>query len=147
MKFGSRFLGWHDANEQLAWGILSEECGFDFCWFSHDTFLRSSWPIVCAAASHTQKIKLPIYTSPYSVAPDEIATLFATLDELSKGRAVLSLGHHTTEMLRWVGIDARDPVTRTREAVQLIRDCFRSYGQEKASHSMERNFTGLIRRT
>jgi len=132
MKFGSRFLGWHDANEQLAWGILSEECGFDFCWFSHDTFLRSSWPIVCAAASHTQKIKLPIYTSPYSVTPDEIATLFATLDELSKGRAVLSLGHHTTEMLRWVGIEAKDPVTRTREAVQLIRDCFRSYGKQSA---------------
>jgi 5,10-methylenetetrahydromethanopterin reductase len=141
MKFGSRFLGWYSANDQLEWGILSEECGFDFCWFSHDTFLRSSWPIVCAAASHTKRIKLPIYTSPYTVAPDEIATMFATLDELSKGRAVLSLGHHTTEMLRWVGIDAKDPVTRTREAVELIRRCLASYQAGKAQPFNGKEFT------
>ncbi len=59
----------------------------------------------------------PIYT----FDPCEIATYIATLDEISKGRAILGLGLHTTDMIGWVGIEAKNPITRTREAVHLIR--------------------------
>ena len=84
---------------------------------------------------------LPVYASPYSVAPDEIATFLATLDEISHGRAALSLGHHTTEMLEWVGIKAADPVRRTREAVELIRKCFKSFDRKNAEPFTGKEFS------
>jgi 5,10-methylenetetrahydromethanopterin reductase len=131
LKFGSRFIGWSGALDQIRWGKLSEECGFDFCWFAHDNFLRSTWPVVSIVASQTKRIKLPIYTSPYGVSPDEATTLAATIDEISDGRVVLCIGGHTDEMLKWVGQEAGDEIARTREAVEVIRRCLKSFKYQR----------------
>jgi 5,10-methylenetetrahydromethanopterin reductase len=64
-------------------------------------------------------------TNPYSTDPAEIATYIATLDELSKGRAVLGLGLHTGDMVEWMGYDASDCIARTRSAVSIIRRLLR----------------------
>lgn len=88
--------------------------------------MRSTWPIISVVASRTSRVKLPIFTSPYGVSPDEAATLVATLDEISGERAVLCIGGHTDEMLKWVGTEVGDELARTREAVEVVRRCLRS---------------------
>jgi 5,10-methylenetetrahydromethanopterin reductase len=130
MKFGTRFLGYVESYQQIKWAKLSEEYGFDFCGFPHDTFLRNSWPIVSIVASETRRIELSVRASPFKINPDEIVTLLATLDEISKGRMALSLGDPVPDMLQWFGMKAEDPITKIRESVELIKRCIGSYGEK-----------------
>jgi 5,10-methylenetetrahydromethanopterin reductase len=110
----------------LDWVELADEKGFDYVWFPHDTFCKSTWVMTCAAVQRTRRMKIgSIGTNPYTFNPCEIATYVATLDELSGGRAVLGLGLHTSDMLAWVGIHSKDVVTGTREAVEMVRGLLR----------------------
>jgi 5,10-methylenetetrahydromethanopterin reductase len=143
MEFGARFIGWFDidANDQLKFGQLAENVGFDYCWFPHDTFMRNTWVLTSALATLTSKIKIAsVGTNPYTFDPCEIATYIATLDEISHGRAVLGIGLHTTDMLTWVGINAMDPITRIREAVQLIRSTLKTSPDKKPNQFIGKDF-------
>ncbi len=121
--FGIRFLD-HlaPARTLVEWAVLAEAKGFDACWFPHDTFRKNSWAFCSAVAAATSTIKVAtVGTNPYTTEPSEIASYFATLDELSGGRAILGLGPHTDEMIGWLGIPAEDMIARTREAVEKVR--------------------------
>ncbi|MCZ7663732.1 MAG: LLM class flavin-dependent oxidoreductase [Thermoleophilia bacterium] len=121
--FGIRFLD-HlaPASTLVDWAVLAEDKGFDACWFPHDTFRKNSWALCSAVAAATSTIKVAtVGTNPYTTEPSEIATYFATLDELSGGRAILGLGPHTGEMVEWLGFSADDVIAHTREAVEKVR--------------------------
>ena len=121
--FGIRFLD-HlaPAATLVEWAVLAEEKGFDVCWFPHDTFRKNSWAFCSAVAAATSRIRVAtVGTNPYTTEPSEIATYFATLDELSGGRVILGLGPHTGEMVEWLGIPTADVIARTREAVEKVR--------------------------
>ncbi|HZW57718.1 MAG TPA: LLM class flavin-dependent oxidoreductase [Nitrososphaerales archaeon] len=135
MKFGARFLGWFDisAAQQLEFGRLADKYRFDYCWFPHDTFMRNTWVLTSALAPLTSNIKIgTVGSSPYTFDPSEFATYLATLDEISRGRAVLGIGLHTTDMIGWVGIEAKNPIVRTRETVHLIRETLRTFPKGRA---------------
>jgi 5,10-methylenetetrahydromethanopterin reductase len=127
MKFGLRLIGYlGDSHELLRLAVLGEQAGFDYVWFPHDTFMANTWVITSAVAAHTSRIRIgSVGTNPYTTSPAEIATYLATLDDLSRGRAVLGLGVHTEKMVEWTGIDASDYLLRTREAVEIIRALLR----------------------
>jgi 5,10-methylenetetrahydromethanopterin reductase len=127
MKFGLRLIGYlGNARELVRLAVLGEQAGFDYLWFPHDTFMANTWVITSAVAEHTSRIQIgSVGTNPYTTNPAEIATYIATLDELSRGRAVLGLGVHTEKMVEWTGIDASDYLPRTREAVEIIRALLR----------------------
>jgi len=102
--------------------VLAEEVGFDSVWFPHDVLRQNSFPLISATAERTHRISLGLVgPNPYTLDPSEIATFIATLDELSGGRVMPSIGMHATEMFRWLGIPAGDPIQRTREAFQLVQ--------------------------
>jgi 5,10-methylenetetrahydromethanopterin reductase len=125
--FSIRFLD-HlaPARTLVDWAVLAEEKGFDACWFPHDTFRKHSWILGAAVAENTRRMMIgSVGTNPYTFDPSEIATYIATLDELSGGRAALGLGMHTGEMVAWLGMEPRDMITRTREAVQIVRSLLR----------------------
>jgi len=120
--FGIRFLD-HLASAKILveWAVLAEQKGFDFCWFPHDIFCKNTWIMTTAVAMVTERIRIgSVGTNPYTADPSEIATYLATLDELSKGRAVLGLGLHTEKMVEWLGIKGKDLMSRTREATEII---------------------------
>jgi 5,10-methylenetetrahydromethanopterin reductase len=103
--------------------------------------MRNTWVLTSALATLSSKIKLAsVGTNPYTFDPCEIATYLATLDEISHGRAVLGLGLHTTDMVGWVGITAIDPITRTREAAQLIRRTLKTSPESKPDAFLEKEF-------
>jgi 5,10-methylenetetrahydromethanopterin reductase len=127
MKFGIRFIQ-HvgSAREIVKLSVLAEKAGFEYVWFPHDTFMQNTWVMTTAVAEHTSRINVgSLGTNPYTTDPAEIATYIATLDELSRGRAVLGLGLHTEEMVAWTGIKPENYVTRTREAVEIVRALLR----------------------
>ena len=127
MKFGIRFIGYvANMREIVELSVLSEQAGFEYAWYPHDTFMYNTWVTTSAVAERTRKIKIgSVGTNPYTTSPAEIATYLATLDELSGGRAVLGLGLHTEKMVEWTGIDASHYISRTREAAEIIRALLR----------------------
>lgn len=122
-SFGIRFLDHLAPIETiLDWAVLAERKGFDYCWFPHDTFCKNTWSLTTAVAMRTEKIRIgSVGTNPYTTDPSEIATYVATLDELSNGRAVIGVGVHTKKMTQWLGIQADSVMTRTKEAIEILR--------------------------
>jgi len=127
VKFGLRLIGYlGDARELVRLAVLGEQAGFDYVWFPHDTFMGNTWVITSAVAMQTSRIRIgSVGTNPYTTNPAEIATYIATLDDLSRGRAVLGLGIHTAMMVEWTGIDASSYMNCTREATDIIRGLLR----------------------
>jgi len=123
MIFGLRLLGGYlgDTRRLVELGVLAEKVGFDFCWFAHDPFMRSSWVTATAIATLTTKIRLGLNFKPYTIDPSEIIMLAATLDEYSGGRCVIGLGTHSDLMFKWLGLGGRGIIPLIRENVHLIR--------------------------
>src|ERR1700761_3094700 len=72
---------------------LAEEAGYDGLWHADERFFRDCWAGLTVAALSTSRIRLGIcVTDPYVRHPALTATAFATVDEISGGRAVLGLG-------------------------------------------------------
>ncbi len=106
----------------------ADRLGFHSVLFPHDTFRYHAWTMTGAEAQATERIHLmPVGTNPWSTDPSEIATYAATLDLISGGRAMLGLGLHTDEFLRWVGIDVNPAhiVPAVRETAAAIRAVWR----------------------
>jgi 5,10-methylenetetrahydromethanopterin reductase len=59
--------------------------------------------------------------NPYTTNPAELAMFLASLDELTNGRAVCGISAGALEYMEWLQIPAKRPLTRTKEAVELIR--------------------------
>lgn len=102
--------------------VLAEKNGFDQCWVSHDVFMRSSFVTLTSIADHTSRMSLGnTILNPYTTNPAELAMFVASLDELTNGRAICGISAGALEYMEWLGIPTPRPLTRTREAVELIR--------------------------
>jgi 5,10-methylenetetrahydromethanopterin reductase len=123
MRFGIRLADWFGTTQNMVeLAVLAEKNGFESCWISHDVFMRSSFVTLTSVANHTSGMKLGnTILNPYTTNPAELAMFVASLDELSGGRALCGISAGALEYMRWLGIPAERPLTRTREAVDLIR--------------------------
>ena len=141
MLFGIRLVGdFGTANTIQRYGALAEQNGLDFVWVSHDLFKINSWVALTAVACVTKRVKLGnTILNPYSCDPSELSTYLATLDELSNGRVVVGLSAGHPRFLKWVGIDAEKPLTKTKETVELLRRLFR--GEKVAYDGQEFHWT------
>lgn len=101
---------------------LAERYGFDFGWVSEFPNARELYSTLSFTAIKTKRIKLgPCSTNPYLRHPLITASSIATLDELSKGRAVLGIaaGDYTT--MASLNIIRKSPLKMMRESIELIR--------------------------
>lgn len=123
VTLGIRFIEYlGDVHETVNYAQMAEQAGFDTVWFPHDIFMKNTWVVTSAVAAATTRIKIGnVGTNPYTTNPAEIASYLATLDELSRGRAVIGVGLHTKAMVEWAGVDCTHLLRRTRESVRLIR--------------------------
>lgn len=124
MRFAVRFNSDQGSVDQIVrLAMLAEESGFDCVWYCHDLFKRHAWVVLSAIAANTKRVRIgPAIVNPYTANPAEIAMAIVTLDELSAGRAVLGIGAGASEFLSWIGLETRRPLTRTREAIQIVRN-------------------------
>jgi 5,10-methylenetetrahydromethanopterin reductase len=123
VKFGVRLADWFGATQNMVeLAVLAEKNGFDYCWVSHDVFMRSSFVTLSSIANHTSRMILGnTILNPYTTNPAELAMFVASLDELTGGRAVCGISAGSVEYMKWLGIPTEKPLARTKEAVDLFR--------------------------
>ena len=84
---------------------------------------RDAMLMLAHFANHTENIRLgPAVLNVFSRTPTLMAQSAATLDMLSRGRALLGLGTSSSIVVeQWNGMPFRRPLRRLRECVEVVR--------------------------
>jgi Luciferase-like monooxygenase len=81
------------ADEQLAQAMLAEEAGWDGVFVWEAAYGVDAWTVLGAMAARTRRVKLGTLLTPLPWRrPWKVASQAATLDQLSSGRTILTLG-------------------------------------------------------
>lgn len=122
MRFSIRLNNDLTLDEYIRLAQAAEAAGFDQLYVSNDLFLRSGPVILAALAGATRRIEIGSgILNPYTINPAEIATLAATMDELSGNRFNLGLAAGAADFLDWVGLAHGKPLAAMRETITAIR--------------------------
>lgn len=114
--------------DYAALAALAEACGFDVLSVFGDLLFQPPIYPLLEMARATSRVRLGAACwNPYTLHPCEIAGQLAALQQASGGRAYLGLARGT--WLNKIGIGQDRPVTRLREAVQVIRALLRGDGE------------------
>ena len=118
---GLLLLPTYRADRLVALAQQAEGLGYDYLWLADERFFREVYASLTLCALRTERIKLgPCVTDPYSRHPSLTAMAIATLDEISRQRAVLGMGAGVSGF-RELGVARTKPAVAIREAVELIR--------------------------
>jgi len=105
--------------EYVAIARRAESAGFDVLSVFHDLFYQPAIFPLLTMARETERVRLgPAALNPQTLHPVEIAGQTAALDLASGGRAYLGLV--TGSWLDRLGLDETRPLTRLREAVEIV---------------------------
>lgn len=92
MKFGFVFPG-GTVRQAIEFGIAAEESGWDGYFMWEGLYGVDPWVTLAAIAAQTERIRLgTLLTPPSRRRPWKLASEVMTLDHLSNGRAILSVG-------------------------------------------------------
>src|ERR1041384_2899235 len=92
MRYGVVLPG-GSATEQLEQAILAEESGWDGGFVWEAGYGVDAWSLLAAIATRTRRIRLGTMLTPLPWRrPWKVASQVATLDQLSGGRAILTVG-------------------------------------------------------
>ena len=99
--------------------------GYHSFW-TGESWGRDAFTILTMVACHTENLRLGTgIVTTYSRTPALIAQTVASLDILSKGRAILGLGSSGKVVVEgWHGVPFDSPVSRTKEYIEIIRKAF-----------------------
>ena len=123
-----------DATVDLA--ARSEAAGVESVWLAEGPVARDAFVTLSAIASRTSRVELATgVVNPFTRHPAQLAASFATLDELSHGRAVAGVGFGARDFLIPLGINVAKPLTAAREMVEIIRGLL---GREVINHHTDR---------
>jgi alkanesulfonate monooxygenase SsuD/methylene tetrahydromethanopterin reductase-like flavin-dependent oxidoreductase (luciferase family) len=148
MKYGF-VLPWGDAATAAELAVVAEQHGWDgfFCW--EGVWAIDAWVSLTAAAMRTTHIRLGTMLTPLPRRrPWDVASQAATLDRLSGGRVILSVGLGASDDRWW--IFEADPGARTRaqlldESLDLLPLLWREEPFSYAGvHYQARPASGLI---
>ena len=113
------------AVEQLELAILAEEAGWDGVFVWEAAFGVDAWSLLAAIAARTTKVRLGTLLTPLPWRrPWKVASQVATLDQLSDGRAILTvgLGALATDLpLTGEVLELRERADLLDEGIDLIR--------------------------
>lgn len=122
MKLGFGLLGNLDVRESVDIATRAEALGYDSLWFAEHNFSRDGVSACAAVAYATERMMLgpaviPIFTRSALL----VATTFASLDELARGRMVLGIGAGSRLLIQAQGVAYTKPLTALREYVEACR--------------------------
>ncbi len=124
MKFGVVLPG-GTATQQLDQAIVAEDSGWDGVFVWEAAYGVDAWTLLAAMAARTSRVMLGTMLTPLPWRrPWKVASQVATLDQLSSGRAILTvgLGAVTTELpLTGEVIDLQMRAAYLDEGIDLIR--------------------------
>jgi 5,10-methylenetetrahydromethanopterin reductase len=101
----------------------AESLGAETAFIAEDVNCRDAFVLGALAAERTNGIRISTgVANPYTRNPTALAMAIATLDEVSRGRAMLGLGSSSPALIEeQMGIPAGRPVVVMRESVAIIR--------------------------
>jgi len=110
----------------------AEAAGVDAVWVAEGPVARDAFVTLSAIAAVTSRVDLATgVVNPFTRHPAQLAASFATLDELSGGRAVCGVGIGTRDFLIPLGADVSKPLAAAREMVSIMR---RLLARESVDH-------------
>jgi 5,10-methylenetetrahydromethanopterin reductase len=123
MKLGLMFMADQDVFTLAKIAKKIEDGGLEYLWLSDEDFNRDVYISLTSMAIVTNKIRIGLgCTNPFTRHPITTAIAMATLNEFSKGRAVLALGSGSTyDLLNPLKIHVKNNVRACREAIELIK--------------------------
>jgi 5,10-methylenetetrahydromethanopterin reductase len=121
--------------------VTAEHAGLGEFWLGDEGPARDPLAVLAAAAPATGRIRLGVgVTNPYLRHPAMTASAFATIHELSGGRAVLGLGAGGQLALGAVGLAPERPLRDCQRALAIIRGVLRGEtvdGYAAPAHAMQ----------
>lgn len=104
----------------------AEAAGFAGIWFAENAFGRGILPAAaaCAVATRSLQIGAGVF-NPFSRHPTMMAMEVGALDELSGGRASLSVGAGIMAATAKIGLSAEKPLSALRDTLAIVRGLLR----------------------
>jgi len=100
---------------------FAEELGFTDVWMADERFYREVYSLLTVIAMQTKSINIgPCVTDPFSRHPALTAMAIHTLDDISRGRAILGMGAGVSGFAE-MGTPRPKPVRAIRESIELFR--------------------------
>lgn len=120
------------AREQLELSLIAEQAGWDGVFVWEASYGVDAWGLLCAIAARTERVRLGTMLTPLPWRrPWKVASQVATLDQLSGGRAILTVGLGAfTEDLPRTGeeSDLRLRAAMLDEGIDLMRELWHGSG-------------------
>ena len=135
----------YSIQDLLRYTILLDDYGFDHIKMGDHVLVANSsanYPnaqvLLAAIGARTKHVRLSTaVTDPYRRHPVEIAHWIATQDQLTQGRAALGLGAGEIMNTLPYGIELKRPLTRLREAIEVITMFWDASPSNPANYSGE----------
>jgi len=104
----------------------ADEAGFAGVWFAENAFARGVMPAAadCAVATRRLGINAGVF-NPFGRHPTMIAMEAGSLDELSNGRASVSVGSGIAAATEKIGFDPAKPLPALRDTLTIVRGLLR----------------------
>ena len=100
----------------------AEAAGFAGLWFAENAFARGILPAAAACATATVRLHINAGVfNPFSRHPTMMAMEIGALDELSNGRATLSVGTGILSALQKIGFEPDKPLAALRDTITIVR--------------------------
>ncbi len=100
---------------------VAEELGYGYCMVADEGLMQDVYVAMGAAAGVTDTIRLGVVTNGYTRHPAATAAAMATVNELSKGRAFITLVAGGTMVLHPMGIERKAPLAVVDDTIEVLR--------------------------
>ncbi len=100
---------------------VAEEIGYDYCMVADEGLMHDVYVVLGLLAESTSRIKLGAVTNGYTRHPAATAAALATVDDVSEGRAFLTLVAGGTMVLEPLGLSRDKPLSVVRDSVEMMR--------------------------
>lgn len=128
-----RLHGSMPVTDCVALAKVADEAGFAGIWFAENAFARGILPAAAACSVATSRLKINAGVfNPFSRHPTMMAMEIGALDELSKGRATLSIGSGIIAAVAKIGFKADKPLPALRDTLTILRCLLRG---EEVDHA------------
>ena len=101
--------------------VTAEELGYSYCMVADEGLMLDVYAVLGAAARATSTIRLGAVTNPYTRHPAATAAAIATIDEMSEGRAFVTLVAGGTMVLHPMGIERSAPLALMADTIEALR--------------------------
>ena len=101
--------------------VTAEELGYSYCMVADEGLMLDVYTVLGAAARATSTIRLGAVTNPYTRHPAATAAAVATVDEMSGGRAFVTLVAGGTMVLHPMGLERSAPLAMMTDTIEALR--------------------------